>query len=145
MPDMAYGDMLLRVMRELLDMGFISDKSVTRIRLTSKDAEVSVGEYIQAIQGIPVNINVSAQAIASTSLNLSLQIQEIVKELEKKNLDPKKIEEAKKELSKFEVELKRPKPRWPQVLGYGRTNIPNIGGGVAQAPTDVVAEFNHIM
>ena len=60
-----------------------------------------------------VKVNVSA--LATSSVNLSQQIQQIIRQLEQKQLDPVRLETAKKQLVIFEEEPQRPKPRWPKV------------------------------
>jgi len=109
-------DEKLRVMRELLDSGIKHKGGLTTIKVG--DVEVTRAEYVQEIQGIPgtpLTINVSSQATAAISVDISLMIQQVVKQLEAKGTKPADLAKAKEQLANLEAELKRTKPRWPQV------------------------------
>jgi len=103
----------LRVMRVLLDSGLTHKSGPTKIKVG--DVEVTRTEYAEAIRGVPININVSAQASAMVSTNISFQIKEVIKQLQDRHIDPVKLKMAKAQLTDFEAELKRQKPRWPQI------------------------------
>ncbi len=94
------------------------EKGAARVKITGTDIEVDWQEYEEAtIDRRPVSqtVKVNVSALATSSINLSQQIQQIVRQLEQKELDPVRLETAKKQLVSFEEELQRPKPRWPKV------------------------------
>lgn len=112
MSSTSYEDKL-KVMQKLLESGLMDKKGVTTIKVG--DVEVTRSEYVQATQGVPINISVAAQATAITSVDISTNIQEILKQLEARNIERQKLEEAKEQLESFARELQRAKPRWPQI------------------------------
>lgn len=95
------------------------EKGAARVKITGTDIEVDWREYEEATSGdrspVSQTVKVNVSAMATASVNFSLQIRQIVNQLEQKHLDPEKLETAKKQLASFEEELQRLKPRWPRV------------------------------
>lgn len=106
-------DEKLRVVRELLDFGLTHESGPSKIRVG--DVEVTRAEYAQAMIGVPININVATQATATLSANISVEIKDVIKKLQDKQIEPVKLKTAKEQLANFEAELQRTKPRWPQI------------------------------
>jgi len=59
---------------------------------------------------ITLIVNNTASATAKSSVSVSQEIQNIIRDLEKSNLDPKRLPEAKSNLSTLESELDKPNP-----------------------------------
>ena len=57
-----------------------------------------------------VNVTSSATARAKSSLSVSQEIQNIMRDLEKSNLDPKRLPEVRNKLNTLEKELDKPNP-----------------------------------
>ena len=96
----------------------LSEKGAARGKITGTDIEVDQREYEEAtidrrlvLQTVKVNVS----ALTTSSGNLSQQIQQIIRQLEQKQLDPVSLETAKKQLVIFEEEPQRPKQRGPKV------------------------------
>ena len=66
-------------------------------------------------KSVSQNVKVNVSAVATSSSNVSQQIQQIIMQLDQKQLDPARLETAKKQLASFEEELQRSKPRWSKV------------------------------
>lgn len=95
------------------------EKGARVVKIFGTNIEVDQREYIEAISGnrspVSQSVNVNVSATAQASVDFSSQIQQIVKQLEQRHLEPQKLETAKKQLASFEEELRRPEPRWPKV------------------------------
>ena len=91
------------------------EKGAARVKITDTDIEVDWREFQDATTDkgpVSQTVNVNVSAVATSSVNLSQQIEQIIRQLEQKQLNPARLETARKQLARFEEELQRPRPRW---------------------------------
>lgn len=78
--------------------------------------EITHKKYREVVKGgqNPItqifNVTSSATARAKSSLSVSQEIQNIIRDLEKSNLDPKRLPEVRNKLNTLEKELDKPNP-----------------------------------
>jgi len=88
--------------------------------------EITVEKYHELIKSgqNPItqifNITTNAAATAKSSLSVSQEIQNIMRDLEKYNLGPERLPEARKKLNTLESELDKPNPREKVIRGIMR-------------------------
>ena len=114
---MAYSDdldKLDKVARNLLRRGSL--KSITVCTPSGYFVEISEAKYHEAAKGgqNPItqifNVTANATATAKSSLSVSQGIQNIMRDLEKYNLAPERLPEARRKLNTLESELDKPNP-----------------------------------
>lgn len=101
-----------RVAKKIMGEGEL--KSITVPTPSGLIVEITEEKYRQVVTvgQNPINliVNTTANATATSSLSLSQNFQNILRDLEASNLEPRKLSDAKKKLNNLEAELNKLNP-----------------------------------
>ena len=100
------------IARRLFGRGSVKNISVTT--RSGYTVQISSEKYCEMVKGsqnpITLIVNATANATAMSSVSLSQKIQNIICDVEKSGVNPKKFAEAKTKLNTLESELAKPNP-----------------------------------
>ena len=112
---MSYSDELRQldeIAKRIFSTGSVKNISVTTC--SGYTVQISAEKYCEIVKGgqnpITLIVNATANATATSSVSVSRKIQNIIHDVEKSGVNPKKLSEAKTKLSTLESELNKPDP-----------------------------------
>ena len=112
---MSYSDELRQldeIAKRIFSTGSVKNISVTTC--SGYTVQISAEKYCEIVKGgqnpITLIVNATANATATSSVSVSQKIQNIIHDVEKSGVNPKKLSEAKTKLNTLESELNKPAP-----------------------------------